>query len=247
MIRLDVEGDVAFATLDRPPVNAIDEAMVDAMAEVMDEVDGGDIGALVWRSAHPRFCAGADIAMIRRFLDADGGVDQMIAFTGRLQQVYARIESSPVVSIAAIDGVATGGGLELALACDLRVAGDDIRLGLPEVNIGLLPGAGGTQRLTRISGRGVALRTILTAELHTGAEAAELGIVQWAVPTEQVQDLAREIARGVAGRPRQALSEVKACVGLAPSAAGYRAELDGSRRLLEDPATRTTVNDFFSR
>lgn len=247
MIHLDVDGEVAIATLDRPPVNAIDEAMIDAMMDMLDDVEQRDAGALLFRSAHSRFCAGADITMIRGFLDSDGGVDQMIGFTDRLQQVYARIESFPLVTVAAIDGVATGGGLELALACDLRVAGEDVRVGLPEVNIGLLPGAGGTQRLTRIAGRGTALRTILTAELHTGAEAVELGIVQWAVPTEQVQPFALDLARGVADRPRRALAEVKGCIALAPSDEGYRAELEGSRRLLEDPATRTTVNAFFCR
>lgn len=245
MIRLEVEGRVAVVWLDRPPVNALDEATVESLARVVEELAASpSIVAVIFRSAHHRFCAGADIAMIGRFLREDGGIDEMIAYIERLQGVYARIESLPQVTIAAIDGVATGGGLELALACDLRVAGHSVKLGLPEVNIGLLPGAGGTQRLTRIAGRAISLRSMLTAELHTGEEAERLGIVQWAVPDDEVQAYARSLADGCAERSPASLAAIKACVALAPSSEGYRAEIERSRDLLDDAATRDLVEAF---
>lgn len=245
MIRLEREGPVAVVWLDRPPVNALDEATVEQLGGVVDELAGdASVVAVVFRSAHDRFCAGADIAMIGGFLREEGGVDAMIAYIERLQDLYARIESLPQVTIAAIDGVATGGGLELALACDLRVAGRRVRLGLPEVNIGLLPGAGGTQRLSRIAGRATSLRTILTAELYTGEQAEGLGIVQWAVPDDEVQVHARALADGFAARSAASLTAVKRCVGLAPSDEGFRAEVDLSRELLENDATRRLIGEF---
>ena len=103
----------------------------------------------------------------------------MAHFSSGLQSVFARIETLPKPSVAAIDGAAMGGGLELALACDFRIIGRKVRLGLPEVGIGLLPGAGGTQRLTCLVGPGVARRLILGAEEIDGREAERIGVVQW--------------------------------------------------------------------
>ena len=141
-----------------------------------------------------------------------------------------------------------GGGLELALACDLRIAGEDVKLGLPEARLGLIPGAGGTQRLTRLCGRPLAARLILGAEIITGALARELGVVQWAVPRTELPAMAADLAQRVAGLPAAALAWGKACIAAAGDAGedGYRDELEGTRRLLTDAETRQRVEAFFA-
>ena len=120
-------------------------------------------------------------------MEARDGPDRMYAYVAGIQRLYARIERLPQVTLAEIGGAAMGGGLELALACDLRIAAVEAKLGLPEARLGLIPGAGGTQRLTRLCGRPVAARLILGAETLDGAAARELGIVHWAVPRAELR------------------------------------------------------------
>src|SRR5207244_2387427 len=122
-------------------------------------------------------------------------------FGRRLQAAFTRIEELRIPTIAAMRGPATGGGLELPLACDLRVAAEDARYGLPEIKLGLLPGAGGTQRLTELAGRATSLRLILRGELVSGREACSLGIVHWALPPDEVEPYATELATELARYP----------------------------------------------
>ena len=248
MITTDLDRGVALVTLDRPPVNALDEAMLDGLVTAVSAVaDASEVGAVLVRGAGRAFSAGADVAMISTYLEAEDRGEQLVAFGARLQHAYARIETLPVPVVAAIVGAATGGGLELALACDLRIAADNARLGLPEVHLGLLAAAGGTQRLTRIAGPAVASRLILTGELVSGAEAARLGFVHHAVPLESLEEEALALARRLAALPRGALAAAKHCIALAPSEQGYRAETEGTRGLLEDPATIERVDAFLGR
>ena len=156
-IALAVDGAVAIATLDRPPVNAIDDAWVARLAAILDQVEADERVRVLWiRSASRAFCAGADLALMRERFASDAGRAQMVDLTRAMQKVFARIERSPKVSVVEIRGAALGGGLELALACDIRIVADTAKLGLPEARLGLLPGAGGTQRLTRLCGDAVA-------------------------------------------------------------------------------------------
>ena len=120
---------------------------------------------LLLRSSERAFCAGADLALMKSRFDTQPGRERMVAFVREMQRVYAQLERLPLVTIAEIGGAAMGGGLELALACDFRIAADDATLGLPEARLGLLPGAGGTQRLTRIAGEAIAKRLILGVEV----------------------------------------------------------------------------------
>ncbi len=124
------------------------------------------------RSDQKVFCAGADLKEVRERFDAADGPDRMYAYVAGIQRLYARIEQLPQVTLAEIGGAAMGGGLELALACDLRIAALEAKLGLPEARLGLIPGAGGTQRLTRLCGRSAASRLILGAEVIDGADRA---------------------------------------------------------------------------
>jgi len=150
--------------------------------------------------------------------------------------------------LAEIGGAAMGGGLELALSCDLRIAASDVKLGLPEARLGLIPGAGGTQRLTRLCGRTVAARLILGAEVIDGATARDLGVVHWAVPRAELPATAAGIAHRIAGLPADALACSKACIAAAGEDGedGYRDELEATRRLLMSTETRQRVEAFFA-
>ena len=167
----------------------------------------------------------------------------------RLQQLFARLEAAPVVTLAEIGGAALGGGLELALACDLRVAAADAKLGLPETSLGVVPGAGGTQRLTRLCGSGIAKRLILGAELIDGGQAEQLGIVQWAQPRERLAAWTRELAERIASMPRGALAASKRCIQATGDADrnGFAEELAVTRELYCQAETRARVAEFLSR
>jgi len=249
-IALSIDGGVAVATLCRPPVNAIDDAWVARLNDVLDEAESDDGVRVLWiRSGQRVFCAGADLAFMReRFASADGR-RAMIDFTRRLQQVYARVERSPKVSVAEIGGAALGGGFELALACDLRVVADEARLGLPEARLGLLPAAGGTQRMTRICGEALARRLILGAEVVPGSDAVALGLAQWRAPLAELDATARGVVDRIAELPGPALRECKRCIAaaLVPGAQGYETELEGSGALLALTETQDRVRRFLER
>jgi enoyl-CoA hydratase/carnithine racemase len=141
-----------------------------------------------------------------------------------------------------------GGGLELALACDLRIVANEAKLGLPEVRLGLIPGAGGTQRLTRVCDPSLAKRLILGAEIIDGVMAGKLGVVQWAMPRSELAQRAAEIVRGIASLPADALAASKACIAAAGNSdrSGYTYELEFTRLLLGNADTRRRVDEFLN-
>jgi enoyl-CoA hydratase/carnithine racemase len=240
---------VTTLTLCRPPVNAISEEWVRALEAELDALAQGPSCSVVHvRSSQKVFCAGADLKEVQGHMAARDGADRMYAYVAGIQRLYARIERLPQVTVAEIGGAAMGGGLELALACDLRIAANEARLGLPEARLGLIPGAGGTQRLTRLCGPGVAARLILSAEIFDGATAAELGVVHWSVPRVELQERAAAIVRAVAALPAAALSASKACIAAAEpkDRGGYTDELESTRLLLNDPETRRRVQAFLA-
>jgi enoyl-CoA hydratase/carnithine racemase len=248
-ITLRVEGPLATATFARAPVNAIDEAWLARFDEVLASLEGSTgLAALHLRSSERAFCAGADLALMRSRFGSSEGCGRMVAFVREMQRVYARLERLPLVTIAEIGGPALGGGLELALACDLRIASEEARVGLPEARLGLLPGAGGTQRLARIAGEATAKRLILRAEVVSGAEAAALGLVHWAVPAAQLRARAREIASEAAALPAEALAHCKRCIGAPLSGIdGYDAEVQGTAALLASSETQRRVRQFLEK
>ena len=190
MLATERVGRVVVATLARPPVNALDGELIARLDAVLDQVAADpEITVLHLRSDQKAFCAGADLALMQSCFATPQGPDRMVDVVRRMQRLFARIETAAVVTLAEIGGAAMGGGLELALACDRARRRVDAKLGLPEVRLGLLPAAGGTQRLTRLCGQGTAKRLILGAELIDGAEALRLGIVQWAKPRAQLAEL----------------------------------------------------------
>jgi enoyl-CoA hydratase len=249
-ITLAIEGAIAVATLARPPVNAIDDAWVARLAAIVDEIEARDDVHVLWiRSAGRAFCAGADLALMRERFATDAGRGQMVDLTRAMQKVFARIERSPKVSIAEIGGAAMGGGLELALACDLRLVADTAKLGLPEARLGLLPGAGGTQRLTRICGDAVARQLILGAEVVDGSRAAALGIVHQCVPAQALEAAARAQAERIAAVPGAALAACKRCITAAVDRqedGGFAVEIEGTTMLYGLPETQALVRRFLA-
>lgn len=251
MIDTERRAGVLVATLARAPVNAIDAALLAELSAIVDRAEADpSVAVLHVRSGLPRaFCAGADLALMRDCLVGPAGAEAMVALVREMQRLFARLEAAPFVTLAEIGGAAYGGGLELALACDLRVASHDARLALPEVGLGLLPAAGGTQRLTALVGPSVARRLILGGEAIDGAEAERLGLVQWSKPAHELADWTAALAARLATYPRAALAANKRCVALAEGGfdAGYAEEIAATRALYADPQTLQRVSAFLNR
>ena len=247
MITLTIDGPVAVATMCLPPVNAINDKWVERFDQVLAEVEHAAEVSVLWiRSAQKVFCAGADLAFMHGILDSAAGRARMIDLTRRMQQVFARLEALPKVTLAEIGGAAMGGGFELALACDMRIVADSAKIGLPEASLGLLPAGGGTQRMTRICGEAIARRLILGAELVVGSDAVALGLAQWHAPAASLEATARATVERIAALPSRAIAECKACINVAldGSAKGYETELAGSAALLALPETQDRVARF---
>lgn len=250
MLELSRRGPVAVLTLNRPPVNAIDDDMGDAFNRVLDELQASDDwGVLHIRSQGKVFAAGADLALIRSWQDAPRPGRALAGYIDRLQRVYRRIEMLPQVTLCEIGGAALGGGFELALSCDLRIAAREARIGLPEVGIGLIPGLGGTQRLTRLVGRGTASRVIFTAEPMSGDEAERLGLVQWSCPRQELEVRAAAIADRIGGLPVAALGVAKQCIAAAADdrGQGYTVERELGAELLNTPRTQELIAAFLDK
>lgn len=249
MISTNTKDAVTTLTLNHPPVNAIGEEWVRDFNGKLDELaDGPPFSVLHIRSEQKVFCAGADLKEMQARMGVSDGADRMYAYVAGIQRLYARIERLPQVVVAEIGGAAMGGGFELALACDLRIAAAEAKVGLPEARLGLIPGAGGTQRLTRLCGPALAARLILGAEILDGAAACALGVVHWAVPRVELAPRATEIARSVASLPAAALAASKACIAAAcqPGRGGYTDELEFTRQLLNNAETRQRVEAFLA-
>jgi enoyl-CoA hydratase len=243
-------GDALVVTLARAPVNAINDELLAQLDAVLDEAEDDEhIAVLHLRSALKVFCAGADLALIRSSVATPQGRNDMVTIVQRMQRVFARLENVGCVTIAELSGATVGGGFELALACDWRIAAHDARIGLPEAGLGLLAAGGGTQRLTHLVGPGIARRLILGAETVNGVEAEQLGLVQWSVPGAQLADATRTLAQRCAAIPRAALAENKRCIALASAAHGdgFAAEIAATRRLYEHPETRRRVSNFLDK
>jgi enoyl-CoA hydratase len=191
---------VARLTMNRPAQrNALGSASVAALHDALDELEPDDtVRAIVIAGAGRHFSAGADIAELEQM----GSANQFRIFIDALQTCFARLESFAKPTVAAIEGIAFGGGLELALSCDLRVAARDSRLGLPEIKLGLLPGAGGTQRLPRLVPPAIAKQMILTGQPIDAERAYHLGLVnELSGPGDVVQAAGKVAAALAAGAP----------------------------------------------
>ncbi len=250
VLDLRIADGVATVTMNNPPVNAMSDGWVAGFHALLDALDRRDDWSVLHiRSALRIFCAGAELKEMRERFGAPDGLDRQMAVISGYQHLLARIEGLGCVTLAEIGGAALGGGLELALACDLRIASDQASLGLPEVTLGLLPGAGGTQRLTRLCGTGTASRLILGAETVKGDVAERLGLVQWTAPPAGLADAAAAIATRYAAMPAHAVAAAKRCIAAARDGTqdGFVLELDEVGGLLHTERTRGLIRAFLAR
>jgi enoyl-CoA hydratase/carnithine racemase len=222
IIRIESRDEVMHLVMDRPPANALGLPLVEALETALDEFEQGTAKVLVISSARPGFfAAGADLKYIST-LDA-AGFEQ---YRDALRSPLERIVGCGRPSIAAIDGLALGGGLELAMACTLRLATAESKLGLPEVKLGLIPGAGGTQRLPRLVGAGLALEIMLTGRQVDADEAAAIGLVN-EVCDGNVVEVALDRAAGLARWPLPAMATILNCVEAATTTPDAGMEIEG--------------------
>jgi enoyl-CoA hydratase len=197
-VRCEVDGGIGTLTIDRPPVlNALSRSVLLELDRAIAQLAGDPAvqGVIVTGAGPKAFVAGADIQELEGL---DGASGYAAARFG--QGIFRRLEQMPKPSIAAVNGYALGGGLELALACTFRIAADTAKLGLPEVGLGIIPGYGGTQRLARLLGAGRALELILTGEPVAAAEAHRIGLVNRVMPAAELLPAAHQMLRTILGR-----------------------------------------------
>ena len=192
-ILIDTEDRVAVITLNRPDVrNAINaQVQTDLHSALADLRDDDTVGAVVITGAGDRaFAAGADIGQLQHY-------DLHTGLASSMQRLYDELEAFEKPTIAAVNGYALGGGCELAMACDVRIAAATARFGLPETTLSVLPGAGGTQRMSRLVGVGLAIDLILTGRMLDAGEALSAGLVTRVTEPDQLLDTAREVAAAI--------------------------------------------------
>jgi enoyl-CoA hydratase len=235
-VSTEQDGAVAIVTIDHPPVNALSAPLLEELEAELSRLDGDDaVRAIVLEGAGERaFVAGADISEFPSLRDAAAEAQESGSARG-IQKLGARMDAAHTPFIAAIHGFCLGGGLELAMCCDIRIASEDAQLGQPEIKLGLIPGGGGTQRLPRLVGLGRALLLNLTGEFIDARTAYEWGLVEKVVPREELSETALGIARSIAARSPVSvavLRELARTTRDLPLEEGLRREADGFRRCL---------------
>lgn len=207
-VRLEVDGGIGTIRLERPPVNAINNQVQAELGEVAKEAtERADVRAVILYGGEKTFCGGADVKEM-----AARSYAEMRAFGTALQNTVAAVAAIPKPTVAAITGYALGGGLELALAADRRIAGDNVKVGQPEILLGIIPGAGGTQRLARLAGASKAKDLVFTGRFAKAEEALSLGIVDELVAPDDVYTAAHTWAAQFANGPAVALANAKAAI-----------------------------------
>jgi enoyl-CoA hydratase/carnithine racemase len=231
-VLIDLADGVATLTLSRPPANAFDLTLSTELGEAIRDVgERSDVGAIVVWGGPKIFAAGADLRGL-----AQAGPREAKPQVDALGGACDLLEQIPVISIAAINGYALGGGLEVALACDLRVAATDAKLGQPEVKVGVIPGAGGTQRLVPLIGAGRTRDLVYTGRTVGADEARAIGLIERVTPPDDVLGTAQALARDLAAGPRQALAAAKQAIRAAvetPGPAGIAEERASFLQLFE--------------
>jgi enoyl-CoA hydratase len=240
---------VAVVTIDHPPVNALSAPLLDELEAELERLDADEsVRAVVLKGAGDRaFVAGADISEFPALRDAAS--DESGSARG-IQKLGARMDAAGTPFVAAIHGFCLGGGLELAMCCDIRVVAEDAQLGQPEIKLGLIPGGGGTQRLPRLVGIGRAMLLNMTGDFIDGRTAYEWGLVEKVVPREELMDAALGIAQTIAARSPVSIGVLRelarTCRDL-PLEEGLRREAEGFRRCLASEDGLEGVTAFLEK
>ncbi|KOO51616.1 enoyl-CoA hydratase/isomerase family protein [Viridibacillus arvi] len=244
------EGKVAIITIDNPPLNVLSIAVADQLKETVEQIecDPGICAVIVTGAGERAFMAGGDI---KSFLPLLGvGVDKVREFALRIQEPLNLLDSLDRPVIAAINGFALGGGCELALASDIRIAEEQIQIGLPEITLGILPGAGGTQRLSRLIGSSKAKELMFTGERLSAEEAKQIGLVNHVVPKGKALVVALEIATRISQHSITALSRIKRCVDEGmhlPLREGLRLEVECLGEVFQTDNARESIQAFIEK
>lgn len=247
-VKLGKEDRVAILTVDNPPVNMISVSVVNDLQSALEEAwADDDVKAIVITGGGQMvFVAGADINAIMELKTPAEAKDVLM----QVHKMFQRIENSSKPIIAAINGHCLGAGNEMAMACHMRIANNRAMFGQPEIGLGIIPGFGGTQRLSRLVGKGKALELILTGDRITGAEAASIGLVNKAVPGTEVMKTALGLAKKIAsfGRPSIAAAMEAVNEGLSVSLAeALEVEADKFSSLVETEDMREGLSAFLEK
>lgn len=204
-----LEGGVALLTINRPPVNALNREVLTHLSDAVTALDDDDSvrSVVITGGGEKAFVAGADIAEMKNMTPTEAA-----GFSRFGQEVFTRIKRMRQAVVAAVNGHALGGGCELAMACDLRVAAENAKFGQPEINLGIIPGFGGTVRLTRLVGPARARELILTGNLISAEEAQRIGLVNRVVPAGAARQAAVDWARELAAKPPVAVAMAKSAM-----------------------------------
>jgi enoyl-CoA hydratase len=234
-------GRVAEIQLDNGPLNLVDGAAMEQLHAALDALDHNTRAVVLTATGERAFCAGSDVKEFE-------GLHRRVA-QGKLlyeKYVYRRLAETTVPTIAALEHDALGGGLELALCCDIRIAAADAKLGMPEVRLGVMPGSGGTQRLPAVVGPAHAKELIFTGELIDAARAAQIGLVNHVVAPGQAREAALAMANTIAQRGPIPVREAKRLIEPTHDA-GLAAELDASDRVFSSADMLEGARAFFAK
>jgi enoyl-CoA hydratase len=248
-VSTEQDGLVAVVTIDHPPVNALSAALLGELEDELERLDGDEgVRAIVLRGAGERaFVAGADISEFPSLREAASGE---VGSARGIQKLGARMDAARTPFVAAIQGYCLGGGLELAMCCDVRVASEDAQLGQPEIKLGLIPGGGGTQRLPRLVGLGRAMLLNMTGDFVDARTAYDWGLVERVVPREELMDAALAIAGSIAARSPVAIGVLRELARTTRDLSleeGLRREAEGFRRCLASEDGLEGVTAFLEK
>lgn len=202
-------GDICWVKIDRPgDRNSLSSDLIDQLRLQLEAVEDTSARAIVYSGVgDTHFIGGADGVEMHRFSPKEAGT-----FSVKIQGLFNRMEASPLLLVAAVNGLCFGGGFEFALACDFRLASEKARIGLPEVKLGITPGGGGTQRLPRVVGMGKAVEMILSGRLYPAETAFQMGLIHYVVKHEELEKKVEEILGRIFAFPQHALSSAKKAI-----------------------------------
>lgn len=246
-IHYELNGHVVILTIQSPPANALSSKLLNALSDKLDEMESDEkVKAILLKGEGRFFSAGADI---KEFTSLQGASDyQSLSEFG--QQLFDRIENFSVPVIAAIHGAALGGGMELAMACHIRIATNNAKLGLPELSLGIIPGFAGTQRLPQYVGTAKAYEMILTGEPITAHEAYQFGLVNRVVDEEQLIDAATELAEKIASKSKPTITRIMQLIPYAKTerfANGVKAEAEAFGEIFGSEDAKEGVQAFIEK
>lgn len=245
-ITIEKEEKISIITINRPQsLNALNAKTIQELSEVLDETAKNKEcrAIIITGSGEKSFVAGADI---KEFSDFNTEKAEQLAKNGQAS-LFNKIENMNKPVIAAINGFALGGGLELAMSCHIRYASNNAKLGLPEVTLGLIPGYGGTQRLPQLVGKGIANEMIFSAKMISADKAKEIGLVNEVYPQEELLNKAKELAHTIAKNSPMAIEKAIQVINLSNTEKGFEAEIKAFGELFEMADKQEGVTAFLEK